>query len=227
MNNNAIILLSGGLDSLVCLAIIKQNFDNIMALTFDYGQKAFEKEAQATEKISRYYNIGHKIIKLDWLKDISGSSLTSDKNLPQININELDDKTKTQKSALEVWVPNRNGLFVNIAACYAEALCYNYIVLGANKEEGATFKDNTIDFVNAQNEAIKNSVNTKVEVIAPVINMTKNEIVKTGIDLDIPFELLHSCYLNNDKNCGECESCLRLKRALQNNNRQDIIDKIF
>ncbi|MCD7780851.1 MAG: 7-cyano-7-deazaguanine synthase QueC [Candidatus Gastranaerophilales bacterium] len=225
--NSAVILLSGGLDSVISLAHIKEYCNNIIALTFNYGQKSFLSEENASKRIAKYYSIKHEIIKLDWLNKISNSSLNTKEKIPDISFDNLDNTEVSSKTAKSVWVPNRNGLFVNIAACYADAMNFEHIVIGANKEEGATFKDNTIEFINSVNEALLNSTDCNVQLSAPLINMTKKEIVKEGIRLNAPFELIHSCYLDGDKNCGKCESCKRLKRALKLNDRNDIIDKIF
>lgn len=225
--NKAIVLLSGGLDSVVSLALIKEKCSKILALTFNYGQKSYFAEKRAAERISQYYDIEHKIIDLDWLSVISTSSLTTKDTIPYISKDNLDNKLIAQDTAKSVWVPNRNGLFVNIAACFAEAYNYDTIIIGANKEEGATFKDNSIEFVNAINTSLENSVNIKIELIAPLINMNKEEIVNIAIQKNVPLELIHSCYISEDKHCGFCESCQRLKRALEQNERTDIIEKIF
>jgi 7-cyano-7-deazaguanine synthase len=225
--NNAIILLSGGLDSVVSLSYVKNQYDKILALTFDYGQLAFSKEKKSSEEICKFYNIEHRIVNIDWLGQISSSALNKKDSLPELDISDLDNTDKTNKSAKSVWVPNRNGLFVNIAASYAEALNYDEIIIGANKEEAATFKDNSADFINAVNLSLKNSCNKQVNVKAPLINMSKNEIISEALKLNIPFHLINSCYSSEDKHCGKCESCIRLKRALKFNNRDDIINKIF
>lgn len=228
MNNKSIILISGGLDSLVSIAIKAKELDIALALTFNYGQKAFQNELKASSDICKYYNIKHEVISLDWLKNISKSALNCEKELPLLNEKELNDKITTQKSANSVWVPNRNALFINIAACFAESFNYKYIIIGANKEEGATFKDNSTDFVQAINNSLKNSANSEIEVTAPLINYDKNEIVKLGLELNAPFNLIYSCYnAQGKKHCGKCESCLRLKRALKLNNRYDIISQLF
>lgn len=227
MNKKSIILLSGGLDSLISLAIAKERYNIKLALTFNYGQKAFNNEYKASKDIANFYNIEHKIIDLDWLKDISMSSLNTKENVPLLNNENLDDKLITEQSAKSVWVPNRNALFINIAASYAEAGNYTNIIIGANKEEGATFKDNTQDFITAINNSLLNSTNNNVQVYAPLINYNKEEIVRQGLLVNAPFELVYSCYLNNKKHCGKCESCLRLKRALELNNSYDIISQIF
>ncbi len=225
--NKMIILLSGGLDSVVSLAKARNEYDEILAITFDYGQKAFFSEKKASQKISKYYNIQHKIIKLGWLGEISNSALNTDGNIPAVGSEELNNKESAVNSAKSVWVPNRNGLFINIAACFAEAKGYNDIITGANKEEGATFKDNSKEFIDAVNNSLKNSADKKIKVKAPLIDYTKEDIIKDGIELNIPFKYIHSCYYSNEKHCGKCESCQRLKRALKLNGREDIINEIF
>lgn len=227
MKNKSIILLSGGLDSLISLACTKEELNIELALTFNYGQKSYKSEYNASKNIADYYGIKHEVIDLDWLKTISASSLTTEKDIPKLTETSLDNKEITEKSAKAVWVPNRNGLFINIAASFADAEDYTHIIIGANKEEGATFKDNTIQFIDAINMSLKNSTNNNVKVIAPLINLDKKEIVETGIKYNAPFNLLYSCYLENGKHCGKCESCLRLKRALELNNRYDIISQLF
>lgn len=227
MKNKAVILLSGGLDSVVSLAVAKDEYEISHALTFNYGQKAFEKEAGASARIAKFYKINHEIINLDWLAKISSSSLNGNGKIPVISGNDLNNKDLTQKTSDSVWVPNRNALFVNIAACFAEANNLQYIILGANKEEGQTFKDNSEEFVKCINLSLKNSTNNNVQLVTPLIKMNKEEIVQTGIEKNIPFEYLYSCYDNKEKHCGLCESCSRLKRALQLNMRDDIIEKIF
>ena len=226
-NKKGIILLSGGLDSVVSLAITKNEYKGIFALIFDYGQKAAKKELEAVNSISEFYRVSYKLITLPWLNEISQSALNKGDDIPIINETELDDKQITQSSAKAVWVANRNALFLNIAASFAESLGYDDIILGANKEEGATFKDNSVEFIQAMNNLLKYSVNNEIKVQAPLIYMTKEEIVKKGIELNIPFELLYSCYNGTNKHCGKCESCLRFKRALKKSNRDDIIVKIF
>ncbi len=227
MKNKSIVLLSGGLDSVVSLAIVANSSSEILALTFNYGQKSFESEKTASENISRFYKIKHKIIDLDWLKEISNSALNNSYKVPEINKFDIDNIDSAKESAKLVWVPNRNGLFVNIAACFAEALEYDQIVIGANKEEAVTFKDNSVNFINSVNSSLKFSSNKDVTLIAPLINMNKEQIVKQGLELEIPFNLIFSCYNGYEKHCGKCESCMRLKRALEFNNRYDIIKQLF
>lgn len=211
----SIILLSGGLDALTCLAMTREKYNCELALTFDYGQKAVKKEIEASSNICRHYNVEHKIIKLDFLKEITHTSLVSEAEVPE----DYDMQS--------VWVPNRNGLFLNIAACYADSEGYDYIILGANKEEGASFPDNTAEFVKRVELEFEYSTLKHPKILRPLINMDKVEIVHEAIKLNAPLELIHSCYLGEEKHCSKCESCMHLLNALQKNNAKDFIKKLF
>lgn len=220
MKNKSIILLSGGLDSLVCLGLVKEKYNITLALTFNYGQKSFKQEIQASKKLTKYYKINHKIIKLPFLKDITTTSLVSDNFIPENNL-------KTETSAKEVWVPNRNGLFLNIAAAYADSFGFTHIIFGANKEEAEFFPDNSKKFIEKLNNSFKFSTMQKPKVITPLINLTKNDIVKLALDNQFPLELTRSCYNTVSKNCGKCESCRRLADALKFNGDNKYIKELF
>lgn len=220
--NKSIILLSGGLDSLVSLGLKKEELNVSLALTFDYGQKSAEQEIEASVKICEYYKIEQKIIKLDWLKNITQTSLVSDKDIPTGN--ELDNPENSAKS---VWVPNRNGLFLNIAGSFADSYGYDFILIGANKEEGQTFPDNTQEFINAINKEFEFSTQKSPKVVAPLINSDKNDIVMLALQHGVPLELTRSCYQGGAKHCGICESCSRLKHALEANHADEYIKVLF
>ncbi len=213
----SIILLSGGLDSLVSLALVKEKYNISLALTFDYGQKSVKQEVKACQKICRYYKIEHKIIKLNWLKEITHTALVNSSPIPE----------GIQKNSNSVWVPNRNGLFLNIAASLADGEGFDYIVIGANKEEAQIFPDNTGVFIDKINAEFKYSTKRKPKVVAPLINFNKNDIVKQAIQCLVPLELVWSCYGGAEKHCGLCESCTRFKNALTANNDTKYINLIF
>ena len=215
IQNKAIVLLSGGLDSLVSLGIAKEKCSVSLALTFDYGQRTARQEIIAARNITEYYSIEHRVIKLPWLEEITTTSLVNKtEKLPELNASELDNLDYTEKSAKNVWVPNRNGVFINIAAGFADSMGFKYIIFGANKEEAATFPDNSEIFIQKINESLQYSTLFKAEVVAPLAAYNKIEIVKIALENNVPLKLLRSCYTNEDKHCGKCESCLRLKRAL-------------
>ena len=218
----SLILLSGGLDSLVSLGLKKDELNVELALTFDYGQKSAVQEIEASKKICEYYGIKSEVIKLDWLKNITTTALVSEEDVPTDV-----DLTNSADSAKSVWVPNRNGLFLNIAGCFADSFGYDYILIGANKEEGQSFPDNTKEFTDAVNEEFKFSTQKKPKVVAPLINYVKNDIVMLALKHGIPLELTRSCYQQSDKNCGICESCIRLKNALIANNDRYYIKELF
>jgi len=218
----SLILLSGGLDSLVSLGLKKEELNIELALTFDYGHKSAKEEINASQKICDYYGIDLKVITLDWLKDITFTALVSDRNIPVGN--QLTDLSDSAKS---VWVPNRNGLFLNIAACFADSFGYDYILISANKEEGQTFPDNTQEFIDAINEEFKFSTRKQPKVVAPLIKYIKNDIVMLALNNGIPLELTRSCYQQGEKHCGICESCMRLKNALKANNDEKYIKELF
>lgn len=218
----AIILLSGGLDSFISLVAAQNDYDIKLALTFDYGQRAVKDEIEASKKICKIYNIKHKIIKLPFLKDISNSALNNtNKNLEFDNLG-ID-------SMKAVWVPNRNGLFLNIAGCFCDAMKLEYIIFGANKEEAGTFSDNSSEFCTMADRFLEYSTLNKPKVLAPLINLEKFEIINLAIKLDADLSLLKSCYnsTNEGKHCGICESCKRLKNAILKSSNKDLIKLFF
>lgn len=218
--HKGIILLSGGLDSLVSLGLGIEKYGISLALTFDYGQKALEQEISTSKNICDYYKIEQKVIKLDWLKNVTHTALVEDKELPE-GIDNPEDSAKS------VWVPNRNGLFLNIAGSFADGNDYDYIIIGANKEEGQTFPDNTQEFIDSVNAEFEFSTQKHPKVVAPLINYDKNDIVKQAIEHNIPLEFVRSCYSNGKKHCGKCESCTRLKNALIANGDTHYIKELF
>ena len=220
-------MLSGGLDSLVSLALVKEKYNISLALTFDYGQKSAKHEIAASKKICEYYKLEHKIIELNWLKQITQTSLVSDKEVPLPTLEDLKSGEFVKSSAKSVWVPNRNGLFLNVAGCFADSFGYDWIIFGGNLEEGQTFPDNTQEFIDSINETFKFSTQNHPKVIAPLIKLNKGDIVKSAIEHEVPLELTRSCYLTEVKHCGACESCVRLKRALDANKCKSLIKKLF
>lgn len=218
--NKSIVLLSGGLDSFISLAYAKDEYNIQLALTFDYGQRAVKKEIAAAKTIADYFNIEHKVIKTPWLQEITETSLVNtSQDLPELGSEELDNPELTLNSAKNVWVPNRNGVFLNIAACFADSMDFSHIIFGANKEEGTTFPDNTQEFIDKINAAFEFSTLAKPKVFAPLINLDKTEIIKLAIEIEAPLNLVRSCYTDEEKHCGKCESCLRLERALKINGK--------
>lgn len=216
---NSIVLLSGGLDSTVNLAYALTEGEVKVILTFNYGQRAAQKEIEAAALIADYYKIKHRVIELPWLGQITNTALVTDNNdLPEPAAEELDNLEYTNKTAAAVWVPNRNGLFVNIAACFAESLGCELVVTGFNREEATTFPDNTPEFADAASNAMRYSTANKVRVVSYTNRLDKKEIVSLGDRLKVPWSLIWSCYRGDEHMCGKCESCQRMLRAFQASN---------
>ena len=224
--NKGIVLLSGGLDSTVSVASLIKDVKFELALTFDYGQKSAQKEAAAARRVADYFGIEHKVINLDWLAQITKTSLVSGE-IPKIDMRQLDNISVTKESCKDVWVPNRNGLFINIAASFGDSLGGAFIVIGANKEEAATFSDNSKQFIENINLSLEKSTACEVKAVAPLIDLNKEEIVQRAIELNVPLNLINSCYMDTEKHCGTCESCSRLKRALIKCGRTELLEELF
>ena len=211
----AISVLSGGLDCTVATSVFSKDHE-IHAITFNYGQKAFQRELQASKEICNKMNWTHEVIDLPWLAEISNSSLNTDEDIPELKEEDLDDLNKSQESAINVWVPARNTVFTSIALSYAESIGADAIIVGWNGEEGATFPDNSKEYMEKFNELIDVGSPEKIKIEAPLIDLNKEEIVTLGLEFGAPMELSYSCYKGEEKQCGVCESCMRRKRAFKN-----------
>ncbi|OPX92381.1 MAG: 7-cyano-7-deazaguanine synthase [Pelotomaculum sp. PtaB.Bin104] len=210
----SIVLLSGGLDSTVSLACALRESNVILCLTFNYGQRASQNEIKAAASLARHYRLSHQVVEIPFLKDITGTALVkSDLDLPEPEITALDEQETCNVSAAKVWVPNRNGLFINIAAAFAESCEAQLVVTGFNSEEAATFPDNSVSFVKSINKSLNYSTLNHVRVVSYTQRLDKVDIIKLGLKMSVPFQYIWSCYRGGEKMCGRCESCLRLKRA--------------
>lgn len=215
----SVVLLSAGMDSAVNLYAAAQKGQVLLALTFNYGQKAAAQEMKKAQALAQSLDIPHKVLDLSFFKDFGRSSLIVEKmEIPSGSQVQMDDLQQSQKTAQSVWVPNRNGIFLNIAAGFAEALEADCIVPGFNKEEAATFPDNSSDFMLASTKAFSFSTNNKVQVQCFTTALDKTQIVKMGKELDLDFSKIWPCYHSFQKWCGQCESCQRSRRAFKANN---------
>lgn len=218
MKKNAICLLSGGLDSTTALLFSKKMGFQIKAVNFNYYQRSRVKEQRHAKAIARYFDIPFFSIEFPFYKKfkIKNALLNKNLSLPTPNFKELTNK-KSFKNALAVWVPNRNGTFIEIAALIAESWNISNIIVGFNKEEARTFPDNSEEYLEVINKALAFSTRNKVKVISPTLQMTKVQMVSYLLNSNFPLKLLWSCYGNGNKMCGKCESCMRLKNALLKN----------
>ncbi len=214
---SSVVLLSSGLDSTVNLYEARERSEVCLALTFDYGQRAAEREISHAKKITAQLNIPHKVIRLDWFKDFTKTSLVDrSKRVPTESV-KIDSLQASLETAEAVWVPNRNGIFLNIGGAFAEGLGAKWLVPGFNVEEAATFPDNSQAYLEACTDAFRFSTKNKVEVKCFTTSLDKTQIVARGKQLKVPFDLIWVCYLGEERPCGDCESCRRYNRALMAN----------
>lgn len=215
----AIILLSGGLDSTVAAWLLRPAIEPVLALTVDYGQKAARRELAAAYQLALKLGVPHRTVFIPFLREAARGALTDPRcEIPKPSAADLDDTAgAASRSAAQVWVPNRNGALIAMAATWAESNDIEHVVCGFNREEAATFPDNSAEFIAATNAALAYSTRNRVTVLAPTIAMNKAEIVAAGRAAGAPLELCWSCYLAGDTPCGVCESCLRFRRALAAN----------
>ncbi len=208
----SIVLLSSGLDSTVAFKEAFDMCDEVLCVTFDYGQRAAGREIEFAAAICRQFGVGHIIIGLPWYRNFRGA-LTGRGEIPKLKSSDLDNTEVTEKTAEQVWVPARNVVFLSIGAALAENHRYDIIVTGFDAEEAATFPDNSPEFVEIFNRMLTTGTLTKPEVYTPLISMSKTEIVRRGLEIGAPLEWSWSCYQGGERPCGECESCLRRARA--------------
>jgi len=216
MSNKSVILVSGGLDSAANLAFSVDSGEPILAITIRYGQRASAQEVEAARKFTAYYQVPHRVVDLPWLGDLGGSSLTQgSSSVPQVKHDELDNRSVTDQSARAVWVPNRNGIFIHVAAAFAERMGAEQVIVGFNVEEAATFPDNSEAYLNQVTGALAFSTANQVKVFSYTSAWNKKQIVSklTQLSRKFPFEYVWSCYLGESLPCGKCESCQRLLRA--------------
>lgn len=206
-----LVLLSAGLDSLVNLLIAMEEGGVDAAVTVDYGQRASAREIERARAACDRYGTRHLVLKAEWLGEISGDALTTPGvSLPAVEADDIDEGASDLSS---VWVPNRNGLLVNMGACLAEAQGIPWVVMGSNAEEGARFPDNSRDFLEASNAALTLSTLSGVRLRSFTSDWDKKEILREALDRDLEFDLVWSCYNGGEIMCGRCESCARLLRA--------------
>ncbi|MDV3103999.1 7-cyano-7-deazaguanine synthase QueC [Thermococcus waiotapuensis] len=219
----AVVLFSGGLDSTACLYWAKKNYDEVMMLTVNYGSNEEKVMNRVAEFFSKELNIPLKIIRLDFLEEFSklrGTTLVGGE-APKVTAQELEDMGVARETARSVWVPARNFVLISVAASLLDALGGGDIIVGFNAEEGATFPDNTLEFAEKMNEALRYGTLSEVKVVAPLINLDKKGIARLLKELNAKYEYSSSCYMpegftedGKPIHCGQCESCVRRHRGL-------------
>jgi 7-cyano-7-deazaguanine synthase len=207
----SVVLLSGGLDSAVALTVARQQGSVKLALTVNYGQRAFANELTAAKGLAAWANVPHQVIDLPWLANLLPTGMQA------AGASHHDLPTTGADGLSAVWVPNRNGVLLNIAAAFAEQLGANTVVFGANADEGQAFADNTPAYRQACTAALAYSTQNHVQVWAPLEQMSKRDIWVKGQALNVPLHTTWSCYEAAPTPCGVCMSCQHRATTVSHN----------
>ena len=211
----AVVLLSGGLDSYTAAALARSDGFTLNALTIHYGQR-HAREVEAARVVARALGVArHQELSVD-LRGIGGSSLTSDAAVPR-------DRDVSEPGIPSTYVPARNTIFLSLALGWAEAIGARDLVIGVNALDYSGYPDCRPEFIHAFEALAAVATRAGVEgarvrVHTPLIRMTKAEIIRKGLELGLDYGLTHSCYdpLTAGNPCGHCDSCvLRAKGFLE------------
>jgi len=215
MGKKAVVLLSGGIDSATIMAMVKKEGFEIYALSFRYGQR-HSLELKKAKELAKYFNArDHLVITLDLTK-IGGSALIT-KRIPLPKGRSFQE---IKRGIPVSYVPARNTIFLSYALAWAEVINTGDIFIGVNTIDFSGYPDCRPEYIQAFERladlATKAGVEGKLHfrIHTPLINLSKAEIIKKGIELGVDYSLTHSCYdpLEDGRACGECDSCkLRLK----------------
>jgi 7-cyano-7-deazaguanine synthase len=214
MNGNgkgAIVLISGGLDSATCVAIAKSGgFSPLYALSFDYGQRHKHELAAAAAVASKIGVTEHRIIQID-LRQFGKSALTDSISVPK----NRDEKEMSQGVPI-TYVPARNTIFLAYALAWAEVLQLWNVFIGVNAVDYSGYPDCRPEFIASfelmANRATKMTTSSDASLFkihAPLIHLTKAQIIRKGVELGVDYSITHSCYDPDDQGraCGQCDSC--------------------
>jgi 7-cyano-7-deazaguanine synthase len=206
----AIVLVSGGMDSCVTAAIAAQDCC-VAFMHASYGQRTQQRELRAFHDLADSFGAMNRLtVTLDHLSSIGGSSLTD----PAIPVAEADLGSKVIPTS---YVPFRNANMLSAAVSWAELLQSSAIYVGAVEEDSSGYPDCREEFFRAFEEVIRTGTkaSSQLRILTPVIKMSKAEIVLRGVELGAPFHLTWSCYREEDRACGTCDSCARRLRGFQ------------
>ncbi len=224
----ALVLCSGGVDSSTCLAMAVDRYgaQEVLALCVYYGQK-HDREMEAAEKVAAYYGVPLKTLDLARIFADSDCSLLkgSQEEIPKESY--ASQLAGTNGDPVSTYVPFRNGLFLASAASVALSNGCGIVYYGAHSDDAAgnAYPDCSSSFNDAMNEAIWLGSGKKLRIEAPFVNLTKAEVVKRGLKLQVPYELTWSCYEGGAKPCGTCGTCRDRIAAFQANGVTDPLMK--
>src|SRR5579859_722233 len=210
-SRKAVVLLSGGMDSCVCAAIAREKHgaQNVALLHAGYGQRTQARERQSFDDIAGFYGVQQRlVVQLDHFRAIGGSALT-DKNIA-VPENDLGASSPRGSVIPVTYVPFRNAHFLSVAVSWAEAIGAGAVYIGAVAEDSSGYPDCRAEYYQVFQELVRVGTRpeTHIEIATPVITLKKSAIIRRGIELGAPLHLTWSCYQNEDRACGACDSCL-------------------
>lgn len=205
---SAIVLVSGGMDSCVCLAEAVREHD-VAALHINYGQRTEARELRAFTALCDHYGVTRRLVAdISYLKAIGGSSLVDASRAVETGLPEAGQGVPS------TYVPFRNAHILAVGVSWAEVIGAASLWIGAVEEDGSGYPDCRREFYDRFEDAIDAGTrpDTRLRIVTPLIRLDKGAIVARGVDLGAPLHLTWSCYTGEDLACGECESCrLRLR----------------
>jgi 7-cyano-7-deazaguanine synthase len=213
MSAPAIVLLSGGLDSATCLAIARhEGFHPIFTMAFDYGQR-HRNELVAAEKLSKRFDAKeHRVIRID-LRQFGGSALTADIEVPKDAIGT----GPTDAPPIPItYVPARNTIFLSFALAWAEVIDCDDVFIGVNALDYSGYPDCRPEFIAAFEQTARLGTKRRgFNIHAPLVHLTKAQIIRSGVGLGVDYAMTHSCYDPSPTGlaCGHCDSCLLRQRG--------------
>ena len=223
----AIVLNSGGVDSTTCvgIAVDELGYENVSTASVFYGQK-HEKELECAKKISEHYNVNHYEIDLSDVLKHSNCPLLANSTEEIAHESYAEQIAHNGEGMVRTYVPFRNGLMLSAVASLATSLYPEDdvdIYLGAHADDaaGRAYADCSEEFTSTMASAIEIGTYGKVHLKAPLVNMTKTQVVETGLKLNVPYELTWSCYEGGEKQCGTCGTCIDRRQAFKNNGTID------
>ncbi len=220
----AMVLSSGGIDSTTCLgmAVGRYGKENVVALSVAYGQK-HSKELEASEDVAEYYGVTHICLDLSDIFAYSDSSLLSHSGRKIPEESYARQLEKTDGKPVSTYVPFRNGLFLSAAASLALSKGCSVLYYGAHADDAAgnAYPDCSSAFHQAISDAIFIGSGNQLKVVAPFVGQTKAQVVKTGLGLNVPYELTWSCYEGKEKPCMACGTCIDRAEAFRLNGVKD------
>lgn len=201
-NRRAVALVSGGLDSVVSAARAHRDLEVRLVLFMNYGQRALARERAAAMAAADFFGLPWREVDVRWLGELAPGGMTE----------------RGRQSALDtleaVWIPNRNGVFLNIAAAFAESYGCDRVVTGFNRDEAEEFPDNRAEYADRVSAGLELSTRNGVRIESYTQGLGKREILELGAELGAPLTVIWSCYHAGEAMCGRCASCNRLRQAL-------------